>query len=915
MGGARRTFGTWKLYHVVIDSLRFGMAKAKEQNQQLTPREKPESRQQLYRFDGGGYAIWRYASMFSANANGKKDLAHEANANGKKDLAHEANKVYAFKKYGRLKEFVSAIVRAVAERLDCDAIVAAPGHTAAETQLQKLFGPIVRRTQETQSRKYNHACDIDFDAESSTIEIADGFNASKILFVDDIATTGKTLAFWREYFTRRGVEYVPFCIGVGKKLNPQPDFDITCPAQSATTTATGADRVAALKSRRNDIGDLPPVSHPRRRARCSRSLALFAETYCSALLDHAPPPKLRAYIDTLQAAIDGAGQVHVRMARGAGKTTFVKCALAWGLATGRLHYAVVFCAAASLSANIISDVWGVFEGDPKFAEDFPEVAFPIAKAGGVAQRFAVQHQHGKRTLIKRSAREINLPVIEGAKSSGGILVGLGAGSRARGLVRGKARPDLVLLDDLQTREDARNATRVRQLSAWVDGDVQGLAGKRALNAVMTSTPIAAGDLSELYADGEAHPEWRVVEFRLLEGEPSAPELWEEYAQLWTEGRRSGDMDFKAATAFYAAHREAMDAGLDVLDPARFDARVETSAIQQAQNRRLTMGAEAFNAEFQLTVKASVETVQITPALVASRLNGFPRGTLPRGTVQAVAFCDVNAGVGITWACVAFGPRGVAAVVDYGRFPGGGVRLVAEGLTEQETQRRIAAGLSEVLRRLLDARLPTIGGNPEKIAAVWIDAGYQRRVVQNVCTVFRQRTGRLVWGAVGVAHDRYNQNGRHVVQRGDGVDHRALEGDRWFAQDADRWRERAQRSWLGEPMQPGSLSLPGNDKREHAEFSEEICSEVLAEKITDARGVSHYFWNARPGAGNHYLDAISGCIAMGAWYRLLDDTAETVSAIRASAIPHVAPLQSPLAGDRAQPRRNTGAPRFSSPRMA
>ena len=172
-------------------------------------------------------------------------------------------------------------------------------------------------------------------------------------------------------------------------------------AQRAARDASGETRQAAAKSAhlsaRNNIAPLPRVANRARRRRAFDSLADFAAEYCGVLFQHAPSAKLRAYADTLQAAIEGAGQVHVRMARGSGKTTWVKAALAWGLATGRLHYAVVFCASAELSAAIVTDVWGVFESGGAFAADFPEIAYPIARAGGLPQRFASQHWNGART--------------------------------------------------------------------------------------------------------------------------------------------------------------------------------------------------------------------------------------------------------------------------------------------------------------------------------------------------------------------------------------------------------------------------------------------------------------------------------------------------------------------------------------
>lgn len=889
----------------------------------------------LLEFDGG-YALWHYQSLFDAHANGNRRAERESQL------------VYSFKKHGRNRALVSAAVRAAGRALGCDAILAVPGHSTAATQLQKTFGQTARRIRETSSRKYNHAAEIDFEVESASLDLPEDFKAEKVLVVDDVATTGKTLDFWRRYLAARGMACECLALGAGKKLNPR-DSAIILPRQPSPTppldapviplpaglvqsqlfgeapvaaqTKTGAERKADFLARRADLGELPPVRDPERRARCEASLREFARTYCSALLDHEPSERLDEYLDELQAAIEGAGKIHVRFTRGGGKTTLVKCALAWGLSTGRLHYAVIFCAAADLTGGILGDIWDVFEFDPTFAEDWPAVAYPIRATDGLQQRFAGQHYHGRRTQMKHSAREIRLPTIEGAPSSGAVLVGRGAGCKTRGLVKGKRRPDMVLLDDLQSREDAKNPRRVRELEAWIDGDVQGLAGSKLLNAVMTSTPIVAGDLSQLYADGGQHPEWRVVEFRMIDGEPEAPELWETYDELWRRAVVSGDSTFAEATAWYREHRDAMDAGLVVLDPLNFDRRLEVSGIQHARNLYLTMGPVAFRAECQLQVRAPVDAVQISPALVASRLNGATRGTLPPGTVQAVAAVDVNAAAGITWCVTAFGPHQTAGVVDYGRWPGNGQRLVPQGATEHETQVRIASGLSEVLRRLLDARLPSPAGTVEQIAAVWVDVGYQRRTVQRVCEVFRARTGRIVFGVQGVGHANYSTGGRHVVQRGESVDYRQLEGDRWFAQDADVWRERTQRAWLAEPGAPGSLSLPGNDAREHAEFAEEATAEVLADKSTGARGVVHYHWTQRPGVGNHYGDALSGTMAMGGWYRLLDD-ADTIAAIAPSR-PRVTPLPrgvgaatphpATMAGS--QPRAAARRARFRSPTMA
>ena len=646
---------------------------------------------------------------------------------------------------------------------------------------------------------------------------------------------------------------------------------------------TNAERQARFVAGRADIGELPPVADEARRERCRGSVVEFGVAYClggsAGLLKRAPSPMLRSYAEDLQRAIEGAGLVHVRFPRGAGKTTWVKIAVLWALAYGHLHYVVAFCANAGLATAILTDIWNVIEFSDAFGADFPEVSWPIRAAEGLPQRYQSQTWHGRRTAIRRTASEIRLPTMEGFPASGAVLLARGAGSSTRGLVRGSVRPDFVLLDDIQTRKDAESDRRRRVLADWIAADVMGLGGDRLLNLVMTSTPIVAGDLSEQFADKSLHPEWKTISYRLVESWPDAEDLWTRYDALWTDARADGDATFAEATAFYRDNREAMDEGGEVIDPGNFDARLELSGIQHARNLRLTMGEEAFAAEYQLKTRTAQSAVRVAPAVVASRLNGSPENAMPPGIESAVAFLDVNAKAGISWTVAGFGPGQTAAVLSYGRYPGDGRRLVRENATEAETQAAIAAGLAAALDRLLALRFVAARDDaaPEPLVAVWIDVGFERETVQRVCRLYRARGFRAVYGCQGASNQRYNPRGRNVVRRAFGVDFRTAEkGDKWFVQVSDIWKERVQRGFLAEPLQFGSCSLFGASPRRHAEFAAEICSEVLADKVKDSRGVDWYKWNLKPGAENHWLDTTGGCFAMASWYRLLDD-AESVEA--------------------------------------
>ena len=443
--------------------------------------------------------------------------------------------------------------------------------------------------------------------------------------------------------------------------------------------------------RLNEIGDIPPPLHPKRRAKAEKDLALWAETYALATNDSAglllrpPSPKLRQYCQLLQSIIDGNGSVHVRLARGSGKTSLVSLALLYAVATGKIKFGVIFAASATHAASILSNIWLVLESSKPFAEDYPEIAYPIAAANGIYQRYGTQTHGGERTLIQHTAKQIRLPTIQGSKASGAIIMAQGAGSATRGLVRGAERPQFILLDDLGTRKNSESPTQVAKLEKWISGDVRGLTGSKLTRIVCTSTPIAKDDLSERLADPAQHPEFLNFEFPLVIQEPVDADLWAKYDGLYKASIRSGDPNFRKATAFYDANRQAMDQGWEVLDPAAFDERLERSAYQHARNLFLTMGKEAFEAEYQLKTRGEDNALELSQKTVASRVNHVPRLTLPKECLKVVAGIDINTNAGLSYVIAGFGRRQTAAVIDYGRITGKDGRLVPKNASERETE--------------------------------------------------------------------------------------------------------------------------------------------------------------------------------------------------------------------------------------
>lgn len=641
---------------------------------------------------------------------------------------------------------------------------------------------------------------------------------------------------------------------------------------------TNAERKARMVAQRADIGELPSVADPERRERGLQSLVEFGLSYCygygGALLEHKPSASIIAYVNELQACMDNGGLLHAVLFRGAGKTTWIKIAIIRSISYGLLHFPVIFAASSTMANLIIQDIWSVLEFSPRYAEDFPEISYPISCLEGLAQRTLSQTYQGERTQIKRTANEIHLPVIEGSPSSGAIIVAKGAGASCRGLTQRGARPDFVLLDDIQSRKDAESTIRTNKLENWQREDVFGLGGAKQLSVAKTSTPIKPGDDSDRFSDPTLHPEFRTVKYPFLISPPVNEDLWEEYDNIYRECIADGDITATSATRFYQNHREPMDTAAVIADENKFDEKLELSAVQHARNLMLRLGRKAFNSEYQLQPVQKQQLLALKPSQVFNQVNGVERMILPGQTQVAVAFVDVMSSDGLHYVVTAFGKHQTAAVIDYG---------IAELPRHDGTERGIENALGSALAKLLSTLYSTSyrrknAGNVH-LSAVWIDHGWKTHIVTRVCELFRNRGYANTYSCKGWSSDYYNGGaGKNVVARGNNVDFRERDGVRFAGQNSDYWKETTQRAFSAVPLTPGSLSLYGSIQTAHIDYASQITSEVLTDRALSQRGAEIYRWTLRPGSKNHFLDATAGTLAMAAWYRYWDNDEQATSII-------------------------------------
>lgn len=143
-------------------------------------------------------------------------------------------------------------------------------------------------------------------------------------------------------------------------------------------------------------------------------------------------------------------------------------------------------------------------------------------------------------------------------NNGVSIEAIGTGQRTRGRRFGANRPTLIICDDLQNDAHMRSLVQRENSRLWFQGTLL-KAGTKTTNIVNLATALHRDALAlELHRT----PGWSSRVFKAIERWPDNTSLWHEWEAIYcdpAEGR--GPV---AARAFYAAHREAMDAGAELL---------------------------------------------------------------------------------------------------------------------------------------------------------------------------------------------------------------------------------------------------------------------------------------------------------------------------------------------------------------
>lgn len=662
---------------------------------------------------------------------------------------------------------------------------------------------------------------------------------------------------------------------VWSRHNPEPEKP---PLDYEAMKEAARARNAEISASGRDIGELPAVVDPQRKARAARDFRLFCEAYFPETFSLPWSEDHMKVITKIETAVLRGGLFAMAMPRGSGKTTLAETACIWAMLTGAREFVCLIGSDAGHARSMLESIKVEFETNDHLLEDYPEVVYPIHALERIHNRAKGQLYGGKATRIVWTADEIVLPTIEGSRASGAIIRVAGIESRIRGMkfkrADGRAvRPSLVVLDDPQTDESARSDQQVRVRMETLNGAILNLAGPgQKISGIMPCTVIRPGDMADQILDRDKHPAWQGERTKLVYAFPTNEKLWDRYAQMRADSFRN-DGDGHEATEFYRQHRKEMDAGAVIAWPERHNAD-ELSAIQHAMNLRL-QDERAFWAEYQNEPLPQEEGDgdQLTTEVIAGKTNGHPRGVIPLGASHLTMFIDVQ-GKLLFHAVVAWEDDFTGYVVDYGTYPDQ-QRPVFALRDVQKTLARVApgaglegsiyAGLEKLTEQYVAKRWRRDDGAEMRIERCLIDAnwGQSTDVVYQFCRqsahagLIMPSHGRYV-GASSIPFSEYKR------KTGERVGHHwripNVQGRRQVRHvviDTNYWKSFVHARLAVAMGDPGCVSLFGRKPAEHFLLAEHLTAEYCVK--TEARGRVVDEWKVRAlGRDNHWLDCLVGC---------------------------------------------------------
>ncbi|WP_233168356.1 phage terminase large subunit [Paenibacillus roseus] len=230
------------------------------------------------------------------------------------------------------------------------------------------------------------------------------------------------------------------------------------------------------------------------------------------------------------------------------------------------------------SKKFIKWVAGQLKYNQKLREDF----------GGVLAE--------KKSMNEKDSEEAFLT------STGTKMEATSLGMQIRGFRNGSQRPDMIILDDLESR-DSNNTPELRQKAKdWLNADLMPAYDPTQTAIIFMGTLVHHDSLLNYVL--KQRVDFIKNEFPAIISQPERTDLWSEFERIYKEyeptdeelaefeeseeERKSPNVE--AAMRYYNENKPEMDRGAEVLWPGRFP-------IAHLILEKLNYGTKAFNTEF------------------------------------------------------------------------------------------------------------------------------------------------------------------------------------------------------------------------------------------------------------------------------------------------------------------------------
>ncbi len=301
---------------------------------------------------------------------------------------------------------------------------------------------------------------------------------------------------------------------------------------------------------RTALGTIASALRAERRALAAESFRGFVRIY---LREATAKPDSRLHHDLypmLQSLPQNpTSRIAIAAPRGSAKTTLMSTLFVlWAVCLRKFRYIVLISDTAEKAAGFLRDVKRELVDNDRLRADFPEVC-----------------ERSRRQPGPPRWRENEIITHNDVK-----ITALGCGQNIRGRRHRQDRPDLIILDDVESPENTRSQEARARLDEWFHKAIL-KAGTPQTSLVVAGTIQHYDSLLAKLTDPLKSPLWKGAIYRSVIQWSEHPELWQTWACILRgQEEFEGEVGANAARRYFEANSDAMLSKTEVLWPERED---------------------------------------------------------------------------------------------------------------------------------------------------------------------------------------------------------------------------------------------------------------------------------------------------------------------------------------------------------